>query len=219
MGQAGYERLSSFCIPPILHQGVVNHPPAFSNPRAWIQFHATFDFFYWIMCCGSGDSRSHNRSSSLLSSVSPLYHTERKLVLEAVEATPGITLSALREQDEHLRVDHVYALIARNRLYVDLYTFWLKDQLHLPPLPGSANCRSTCPFAKQPKERPVWIRRWRKPPKVPPWLFLRRFIGSSSRPEIKPLRWLTSGISWWKPTRTSNRRSMWAHLRVPFAIG
>ena len=49
-----------------------------------------------------------------------------------VEATPGITLSALREQDEHLRVDHVYALIARNRLYVDLYTFWLKDQLHLP---------------------------------------------------------------------------------------
>jgi len=32
-----------------------------------------------------------------------------------------------------------------------------------PPLPGSANCRSTCPFAKQPKERPVWIRRWRKP--------------------------------------------------------
>ena len=53
-------------------------------------------------------------------------------ILEAVEATPGITLSALREQDEHLRVDHVYALIARNRLYVDLYTFWLKDQLHLP---------------------------------------------------------------------------------------
>ena len=47
-------------------------------------------------------------------------------ILEAVEATPGITLSALREQDEHLRVDHVYALIARNRLYVDLYTFWLK---------------------------------------------------------------------------------------------
>src|SRR6266700_1479699 len=53
-------------------------------------------------------------------------------ILEAVEATPGITLSALREQDEHLRVDHVYALITRNRLYVDLYTFWLKDQLHLP---------------------------------------------------------------------------------------
>jgi putative transposase len=38
----------------------------------------------------------------------------------------------MREQDEHLRVDHVYVLIARNRLYVDLYTFWLKDQLHLP---------------------------------------------------------------------------------------
>ncbi len=53
-------------------------------------------------------------------------------ILEAVEATPGITLSALREQEEHLHVDHVYALIARNRLYVDLYTSWLKDQPHLP---------------------------------------------------------------------------------------
>src|SRR6266567_506628 len=63
-----------------VHQGVVNDPPAFSHPRAWIQFHTTFDFFYWIMRCGSCDSRSHNRSSSLLSSVSPLYHTERKLV-------------------------------------------------------------------------------------------------------------------------------------------
>ena len=52
-------------------------------------------------------------------------------ILEAVEATPGITLSVLREQLEHLRVDHVYALIARNRLYVDLSTSWLKDQLHL----------------------------------------------------------------------------------------
>src|SRR3989440_1550854 len=53
-------------------------------------------------------------------------------ILETVEATPGITLSALREQNEHLRTDHVYALIARNRLYVDLYTSWLKDQPHLP---------------------------------------------------------------------------------------
>jgi putative transposase len=53
-------------------------------------------------------------------------------ILEAVEATPGITLSALREQIEHLHVDHVYALIARNRLYVDLYTSWLKDQSRLP---------------------------------------------------------------------------------------
>ncbi len=29
-------------------------------------------------------------------------------------------------------MDHVYALIARNRLYVDLYASWLKDQPHLP---------------------------------------------------------------------------------------
>jgi hypothetical protein len=48
-----------------------------------------------------------------------------------VEATPGIRLSALREQHPYLRVDDVYALIARNRLYVDLYTTWLKDHQHL----------------------------------------------------------------------------------------
>ncbi len=53
-------------------------------------------------------------------------------ILEAVETTPGITLAALREQQAHLRVDDVYALIARNRLYVDLSTTWLKDHQHLP---------------------------------------------------------------------------------------
>jgi putative transposase len=53
-------------------------------------------------------------------------------ILEAVEATPGITLAALREQHPPLRVDDVYALIARNRLYTDLYTTWLKDHQHLP---------------------------------------------------------------------------------------
>ncbi len=53
-------------------------------------------------------------------------------ILEAVEATPGIRLSALREQHPHLHVDDVYALIARNRLYADLYTTWLKDHQHLP---------------------------------------------------------------------------------------
>ncbi|HEY7413755.1 MAG TPA: Mu transposase C-terminal domain-containing protein [Ktedonobacteraceae bacterium] len=52
-------------------------------------------------------------------------------ILEAVETTPGITLAALREQHEHLRVDDVYALIARNRLYVDLSATWLKEQHHL----------------------------------------------------------------------------------------
>src|SRR6266704_3110771 len=59
-------------------------------------------------------------------------HTALVHILEAVEATPGITLSALREQDPHLRVDDVYALIARNRLYVNLFTTWLKDHWHLP---------------------------------------------------------------------------------------
>jgi hypothetical protein len=56
-------------------------------------------------------------------------------ILEAVEATPGITLAALREQVEHLRTDHVYALVARNSLYVDLHTSRLKDQPHLPLYP------------------------------------------------------------------------------------
>jgi putative transposase len=53
-------------------------------------------------------------------------------ILEAVEATPGITLAALRAQHPQLRVDDVYALIARNRLYADLYATWLKDHQHLP---------------------------------------------------------------------------------------
>ncbi len=53
-------------------------------------------------------------------------------ILEAVETNPGITLAALREQQAHLRVDDVYALITRNRLYVDLYATWLKDHRHLP---------------------------------------------------------------------------------------
>src|SRR5262249_11769127 len=63
-----------------LNQGKVNDPPAFSNPRTWIHFHAMFDFFYWIMSCGSCDSRSHNRSFSPLSSFLLVYHTERNLV-------------------------------------------------------------------------------------------------------------------------------------------
>ncbi len=61
---------------------MVNDPPAFSNPRAWIHFHATFDFFHWKMSSGSCDSRSQNRSSSLPSSFPLLYHSERKLVLD-----------------------------------------------------------------------------------------------------------------------------------------
>src|SRR6266568_3715351 len=81
-----------------VHQGVVNDPPAFSHPRAWIQFHTTFDFFYWIMRCGSCDSRSHNRSSSLLSSVSPLYHTERKLVSRIRHGTKSGERSAPKLQ-------------------------------------------------------------------------------------------------------------------------
>src|SRR5712692_8336948 len=58
------------------HQGVINDPPALSNPRAWIHFHATFDFFHWIMGSGSCDSRSHNRFSSPPSSFSLLYHSD-----------------------------------------------------------------------------------------------------------------------------------------------
>src|SRR2546429_6744089 len=64
---------------PRRNQGVVNDPPAFSNPKAWIHFHATFDFFHWKMSSGSCDSRSQNRSSSLPSLVPLLYHSEHKL--------------------------------------------------------------------------------------------------------------------------------------------
>lgn len=53
-------------------------------------------------------------------------------ILEAVEVTPGITLATLREQHAQVRVDDVYALVARNRLCVDLHTIWLKDHHHLP---------------------------------------------------------------------------------------
>jgi hypothetical protein len=49
---------------PRAHQGMVNDPPAFSNPIAWVHFHATFDVFQWNMSSGSCDSRSQNRSSS-----------------------------------------------------------------------------------------------------------------------------------------------------------
>jgi putative transposase len=59
-------------------------------------------------------------------------HAALMHILEAVETSPGITLAALREQHAHLRVDDVYALIARNRLYVDLSATWLKDQQHVP---------------------------------------------------------------------------------------
>ena len=59
-------------------------------------------------------------------------HVALMQILETVETSPGITLAALREQQSHLRVDDVYALIARNRLYVDLSTTWLKDQRHVP---------------------------------------------------------------------------------------
>src|SRR6266581_1399586 len=53
-----------FCFPR-RNQGVVNDPPAFSHPKAWIHFHATFDFFQWIMSSSPGDARPQNRSLSL----------------------------------------------------------------------------------------------------------------------------------------------------------
>src|SRR5258708_6012575 len=62
------------------HQGQVNNPPAFSNPIAWVHFHALFDFFQWNMSSGSCDSRSHSRSSSLPTLFPLLYHLERELV-------------------------------------------------------------------------------------------------------------------------------------------
>jgi len=62
----------------------------------------------------------------------PVSHVALMQILETVETSPGITLATLREQHPHLHVDDVYALIARNRLYVDLSATWLKDQRHVP---------------------------------------------------------------------------------------
>jgi hypothetical protein len=51
---------------PRANQGMVNDPPAFSNPITWVHFHATFHVFQWNMSSGSCDSRSHYSSSSFL---------------------------------------------------------------------------------------------------------------------------------------------------------
>lgn len=65
------------------------------------------------------------------------------LILETVEAHPGMSLSTLREHYPRLGVDPVYALIARNRLYVDLYAELLKEhqrvQLYLDQLTAEAH--------------------------------------------------------------------------------
>ena len=53
------------------------------------------------------------------------------LILETVEADPGISLAALRERRPRLRLDLVDALIAGNRLYVDLYAELLKENQRL----------------------------------------------------------------------------------------
>jgi hypothetical protein len=62
------------------NQGMLNDPPALSNPKARFQFHTTFDFFKRNRSSGSRHSPSHNGSSSLSTLFPLLYHLERELV-------------------------------------------------------------------------------------------------------------------------------------------
>jgi hypothetical protein len=71
------------------NQGMVNDRPALSHPKAWIQFHATFDFFKWKMSSGACDSRSQISFSFLSTSFPLLYHLERELVSIAFEIGAG----------------------------------------------------------------------------------------------------------------------------------
>ncbi len=47
------------------NQRIIDNPPTLAYPKAWIQFHATFDFFKRKMSCGSGDSASQYSCSLL----------------------------------------------------------------------------------------------------------------------------------------------------------
>src|SRR2546421_4752658 len=98
---------------------MVNDPPAFSNPRAWIHFHATFDFFHWIMSGGSCDSRSQNRSSSLPSSFPLLYHSERKLVLVALPRVIRLVWST------QARLTTAMAVLSIFRGFTTAVSFWI----------------------------------------------------------------------------------------------
>ena len=53
------------------------------------------------------------------------------LILKRVRATPGVRLSTLLREISHISVDAVFALLARNQLYVDLSAALLVEQPHV----------------------------------------------------------------------------------------
>lgn len=62
-------------------------------------------------------------------------HEAAATLLDAVETTPGRSITDLHRDFPHMSIDVLYALIARNRLYADLYAAPLKDhaRTHLYP--------------------------------------------------------------------------------------
>ena len=58
-------------------------------------------------------------------------HDQQSCILEQIEAMPGITLAALQQALPQMRLDDVFALIARNHLYVDLYAAPLANHQHI----------------------------------------------------------------------------------------
>jgi putative transposase len=53
------------------------------------------------------------------------------LILTRVRATPGVRLSTLLHEVAAINVDAVFALLARNQLYVDLSAALLVEQPHV----------------------------------------------------------------------------------------
>src|SRR5207244_8202280 len=63
-------------------------------------------------------------------------------ILEAAEAQPVLSLSALLHTWPHIGVDSVYALIARGRLYVDLGAAPLKEHPHVQLYPDQTTAEA-----------------------------------------------------------------------------
>ncbi len=69
-------------------------------------------------------------------------HEQQSRILEQIEAVPGMTLAALQRVEPRVRLDDVYALIARNHLYVDLYTAPLADHQHVHLYPDQTTAEA-----------------------------------------------------------------------------
>ena len=63
-------------------------------------------------------------------------HEAATTLLDAVETTPGRSIADLHRDIPQVSIDVLYALIARNRLYVDLYAAPLKDHTRISLYPN-----------------------------------------------------------------------------------